>query len=651
MALNVDPLQRPTAAQLQHQLELLSMPTSVRPIQAPDGSDLADIGALVAWCEQHWRTGAAWLYDQLPAQIELWWGQTKLAHDLHAIVTRYSRDTSAGLDAMLALLDPSGFGAQPPQITTDQPRLDFGTLIPRAQPDHTMTLSNPGRRYVHANIKLPSWVVAPHTTIRLPPGEQLAMQLTLYQPRASKLGKLSEDILLQDGKRTLLRVEAHATVAHWNRAWQRLILLAAALVIGLTLLWASYPWILAHQLMSMGAAFPDPNTLETRDAAHYQAAVASMNSNDWDRAIGEFEQLSGTYNDHAILLQQSYYNGARVALQRSDWSTARAYLKRILDYSDARKLLQDSYIKEAQQIGALLILDAKARGATFGPDSRLLIAREAGNVFEIRHVSDGRLLATFKGLPESQVLDGAWSPDGQMLAFSHADGLIQLMRAEDGTVLRIIKGRAGNVRALQWSHDGRMLASYGSELIELWRADGTLLQTLPVNQRGMGVVSVVFSPDDRLLASGSNDGAIKLWRTSDGTLLKEIKQETNALQHMIFRDQGRVLVTVDRNVNDPAQLSFWGVSDGLLLNTTFLPGGPAEVSAFSHDGEMIATVIERDQQVPQLMVWRVADGQILKRFDWLRSTAMSISFSADSKQLASVDADGMLTVNRVTSDE
>jgi WD40 repeat protein/tRNA A-37 threonylcarbamoyl transferase component Bud32 len=625
-ALDVDPSQRPTAAQLQRQLELLAMPTSARSIQAPDGTNLADIDSLVAWCEQHWRKGAAWLYDQLPSQIELWWGQTKLAHDLHAIVKRYSHDTSAGLDAMLALLDPSGFGTQQQQIDTDQPRLDFGTLASKAQPERTMTLSNPGRRYVHADIKLPNWVLTPRTTIRLPPGEQLDIQLIIDQPRANKRGILNEDILLQDGTTTLLHVEAHATVARWRRIWQCRILLAAVLVIGI--------------------------------------AVASMNSHDWNRAIFEFEQLIGTYYDDAVLLRQSYDNGTTVALQRYDWPTARAYMERMLEYSDNRTLRREMYILEARQAGALLLLDANALRATFGPDNRLQITPDSDTLFEIRHGADGTLLRTSNHRHIIPVLDVAWSPDGQMLASSYENGLIQFTRTENDTVLQMFAGRAGNGKGLQWSHDGRTLASYGLDVVELWRADGTLLQTLSVNQVGIGVVSVVFSDDDRVLATGSADGSIKLWQASDGKLLTEIERQTNGVQQMIFRDQGRVLVTIDREVDRGAQLSFWRVSDGLLLNTTKLQERPAEISVFSPDGQMIATDSKPASrtdynpfglpamgQAYQVIVRRVDDGYILKRFSLLHSSAQSVSFSADSKQLMFVYGANMLTINRVTSDE
>jgi Uncharacterized protein with protein kinase and helix-hairpin-helix DNA-binding domains, COG4248 len=84
--------------------------------------------------------------------------------------------------------------------------------------------------------------------------------------------------------------------------------------------------------------------------------------------------------------------------------------------------------------------------------------------------------------------------------------------------VRTLKGHTHWVWSVSFSPDGRLLAS-GSEdnTIKLWRvSDGLEVRTLTGHTDA--VDSVSFSPDGRLLASGSWDGTIKLWRVADGAL-------------------------------------------------------------------------------------------------------------------------------------
>jgi WD40 repeat protein len=79
---------------------------------------------------------------------------------------------------------------------------------------------------------------------------------------------------------------------------------------------------------------------------------------------------------------------------------------------------------------------------------------------------------------------------------------------------------------VSFSPDGRLLAS-GSldKTIKLWRVeDGSLVRTLTGHTDVVN--SVAFSPDGRLLASGSWDKTIKLWRVADGSLVRTLTGHT-----------------------------------------------------------------------------------------------------------------------------
>jgi WD40 repeat protein len=69
----------------------------------------------------------------------------------------------------------------------------------------------------------------------------------------------------------------------------------------------------------------------------------------------------------------------------------------------------------------------------------------------------------------------------------------------------------GTVLSVAFSPDGNMLASGGGDkTVRLWDA-GSRKPTATLKGHTEGVTSVAFSPDGRLLASGGADSHLKLW--------------------------------------------------------------------------------------------------------------------------------------------
>ncbi|WP_247370461.1 caspase family protein [Bradyrhizobium sp. CW10] len=143
---------------------------------------------------------------------------------------------------------------------------------------------------------------------------------------------------------------------------------------------------------------------------------------------------------------------------------------------------------------------------------------------------------------------------------------------------------------------------------------------------GGGVTSVAYSPDGMLAASGSRDGAVKLWEAATGRLIRTL-EHLASVGSVVFSPEGaRVL---SGSTDGTAKL--WDVATGDHLGT--FPGGGGgsmEVAplAFSADGKQIATGADG------LRLWDVATGQVLRKIE-TQFFPYALAFSPDGSRLLS----------------
>lgn len=140
----------------------------------------------------------------------------------------------------------------------------------------------------------------------------------------------------------------------------------------------------------------------------------------------------------------------------------------------------------------------------------------------------GRVLVGHSG----EIRDLAFSPDGAMLASASADNTVYLWRRRDGVLIEKIE-HPGVVRSVAFNPSGELLAS-GSAApkddnpdagkVWLWNVPNvdTIISKPPVSVREfetIGSSTVAFSPDGQILAAGSDDDSIRLWRVNDGRFI------------------------------------------------------------------------------------------------------------------------------------
>ncbi|RKU17680.1 hypothetical protein C6501_03530 [Candidatus Poribacteria bacterium] len=194
-----------------------------------------------------------------------------------------------------------------------------------------------------------------------------------------------------------------------------------------------------------------------------------------------------------------------------------------------------------------------------------------------------------------------------------------------------LTGHTEGVLSVAFSPDGQMLASGSSDdTIRLWNVEtGTELRELTGHTSYVN--SVAFSPDGQMLASGSWDETIRLWNVETGTELRKLTGHTNDVNSVAFSPDGQMLASGSWDET----IRLWSVETGAELRK--LTGHTEGVwsVAFSPDGQMLASGSDDDT----IRLWGVETGRELRELIGHTERVRSVAFSPNGKTLASGSED------------
>lgn len=277
---------------------------------------------------------------------------------------------------------------------------------------------------------------------------------------------------------------------------------------------------------------------------------------------------------------------------------------------------------------------------------------------------------TYVGLPEDAIArlgKGGinimrFSPDGSHLTVGTDIGL-WLYNVSNGEETALYPDQIGHIHAIDFSPDGKMIASGGSgnPAIQLWDIEKrTLLSELSFTKRRDSVNTIAFSEDGNTLIHLHNSGLITHWDVESNERLYDTEHIApyTAAAFSSHRDN---IVTGNRD----GKIRFWHTKDvkkqvnekrDLNLDEVFknrLNDFKENVDreiwsvAFSPDGTTVATG-SFDNSV---RIWNTEDSKIKTTLKGHNEWILSVAFSRNGDVLASGDAEGIIKLWDITTEQ
>jgi WD40 repeat protein len=277
----------------------------------------------------------------------------------------------------------------------------------------------------------------------------------------------------------------------------------------------------------------------------------------------------------------------------------------------------------------------------FSPDGRRLATAGMDKIVRVWGVETGQEELTLRG-HNDMVTDVRFRPDGRRLLSASWDGSIKVWDATRDPDFRALRGHATSVTDLAFAADSRHLAAVAPDGLRLW----DVLERKEVLHLRQGYQSVALSPDGKRLAAAVRPNQARIWDLDHWQAggpapaeLATLGGHAGRVTALVFSPDSRVLASGSVDPADgarPGRVILSDAGTGALLRE--LTGLTASVLSLSYrfDGRRLAAGLADGS----VLIYDPATGEQMKRLEAAAATKgfaiplMSVAYSKDGSRLA-----------------
>ncbi|XP_034301423.2 periodic tryptophan protein 2 homolog [Magallana gigas] len=298
-----------------------------------------------------------------------------------------------------------------------------------------------------------------------------------------------------------------------------------------------------------------------------------------------------------------------------------------------RKLAKHSY-KESLGEGARV---SKLTSVAFQKDTHILVSGFKDGSFYLHELPDFNLIHSLS-ISDQTISSVAFNKTGDWIALA-CSGLGQLLVWEWQSETYVLKqqGHFNNISCLSYSPDGQFIATGGEDgKVKLWNtSSGFCFVTF--NEHLGGVTGVTFTQNGQVVLSSSLDGTVRAFDLNRYRNFRTFTSPRPAQFSCITVDNSGDIVCAGGM--DTFEIFVWSMQTGRLIEVLAGHEGPVSSLSFSSNKALLASG-SWDKTVK---LWDVFESKGAKETIVLSSDVLAVRFRPDGNELAVSTLDSQIS--------